>query len=144
MNKNPLKRLEMSVIKGVIFLAFVVFTAEVKGTKTACCEDIKVLLKNKTIAYQTVCSPVDSRLSSNCCRDIETEIEKHRFAYKMLCPPEPHPTMVIPTGLYIWKILLRKNMGITYALVGRNRNVTVQSTFVTFLKLLKTKKSLHI
>ena len=96
----------MSAIKGVIFFAFFVFTAKVKGTKTACCEDMKALLKNKTIAYQTVCLSADSRLSSNCCRNIETELEKHRFAYKMLCLPEPHPTVVIPTGLYIWKKLL--------------------------------------
>ena len=80
---------------------FLVLFAEAEGTKTACCEDIKDLLENKTTAYRTVCLGKDGRLSSNCCRNIEIEIEKHRFAYKMLCPAQPLPTPIIPTCLYI-------------------------------------------
>jgi hypothetical protein len=93
----------MFAIKGVLLFVFLLFSAKTaKGTKMACCEDMKARLKNKTVAYQTVClSTTDSRLSSNCCRNIEREIEKHRFAYKMLCPSKPHPTAVIPTGAYI-------------------------------------------
>ena len=93
----------MFAIKGVLLFVFLLFSAKTaKGTKMACCEDMKAVLKNKTVAYQTVClSTTDSKLSSNCCRNIEREIEKHRFAYKMLCPPEPHPTAVTPTGAYI-------------------------------------------
>ena len=45
-----------------IYVLLVLF-AKAEGTKTACCEDIKDLLENKTTAYKTVCLGTNSRLS---------------------------------------------------------------------------------
>ncbi|XP_028391012.1 ryncolin-2-like [Dendronephthya gigantea] len=53
-------------------------------TEALCCDEIRSDIKNRTLAYNLLCSKKDPKLES-CCGVIEREIEKHKLALKILC-----------------------------------------------------------
>ena len=121
----------------IIFVAFfALFANEGKAlqAESICCEEIEVLLKNKTAAYQTVCLGPDSRLSSNCCRNIEIEIEKHRYAYKTLCPAVEKPVTTPLTTAKITVTTVKTTTAATTAKATTTATTTTLSTgiFVKF------------
>ncbi|XP_028391588.1 fibrinogen C domain-containing protein 1-B-like [Dendronephthya gigantea] len=54
-------------------------------TEALCCDDIRSDIKNRTLAYNLLCSKKDPKLES-CCGVIEQEIQRHKLALKILCP----------------------------------------------------------
>ncbi|XP_028391583.1 ficolin-1-like isoform X1 [Dendronephthya gigantea] len=54
-------------------------------TEALCCDDIRSDIKNRTLAYNLLCSKHDPQLGS-CCRVIERNIRKHKLALRILCP----------------------------------------------------------
>ncbi|XP_028391586.1 ficolin-2-like isoform X2 [Dendronephthya gigantea] len=54
-------------------------------TEALCCDDIRSDIKNRTLAYNLLCSKHDPQLGS-CCRVIERNIRRRKLALRILCP----------------------------------------------------------
>ena len=72
------------MLKITLFGIFLQLVVQTGITDANFCDDVRIGIENRTLAYSLLCSKYDQHLSS-CCHTIDQDLHWHKIAYQTVC-----------------------------------------------------------